>query len=1008
MLPIHLKIKGLYSYKSKQNIDFTSLLEGQLFGIFGAVGSGKTAVLEAMTLALFNQSERLGRNDDKAYNIMNLQSNELLIEFEFEEKGDQYLFKVTAKRNRNTFEKVKPERKAYQLKNGEYEPLEDGVTAEKIIGLSYDNFKRTVIIPQGKFQDFIQLTGTDRTRMFKELFHLHKFELDHARKSLYIKNKSGLDVLEGQLSLYNEYSKERLKEEKEELNVIKKQLLELKKEFEQVQLKKTELEKLQKLTLELASLENRLKVLLQQKTEIENLETRLQKYQFYYSKYAILLNTIKNTQKEVKSSNSHKKELAVQLENIQSLFNKELEKFELAKSNFEKNPELESKAKSIARVQEVLQKQSELQTQKERISNGEQAVEKEEKVAAKLDKEINDLESQVGSDKFKSLEDDAYEFWFELLSEAKQIESQLESSQRRLKSLEADLVQQKEKEKIILGEYKSSKAIEAALKELGEKEIGFRSSLEQSKVSLRLAAYTEGLKSGDPCPVCGALDHPKAKNESDNTHDVEEIEASLVTLEKDKGGLNDSLFKYSIESKLVLEKESHHQILLKEIEGSQAQLSALLEKSVKQKKGVNSISAIEEELNQIKVLKQELEKIKSSISTCSKELKSAQENIAKYKEYVQKFKDQCRDKENEIKFLKAEVEDQSLYELSVDQLKDLHSKLLIEIAENESLIKSSEKEIKRLEANRISVSTELEVETRKLEGLNESLNKENGELAKFLDEDAVELEEVELVLAEKIDIQQSTSIIQEYKSQLSVIQSNITSVSGELGDKKVNHEELSEITKYFENIHSNLENLKEKNVEKSNTVSQIEQKLAEQKELFSKQDALRKRQELLKDFEKLFKASGFVNFVSGVKLHELCNEANKRFYHLTKQRMRLEVDENNNFCVRDFYNEGQSRSVKTLSGGQTFQASLCLALALAEMIQVQNNNQQNFFFLDEGFGTLDKDSLGLVFETLKSLRKEGRVVGVISHVEELKDEIDRYLQIENNSGESIIQNNWLI
>jgi len=147
--------------------------------------------------------------------------------------------------------------------------------------------------------------------------------------------------------------------------------------------------------------------------------------------------------------------------------------------------------------------------------------------------------------------------------------------------------------------------------------------------------------------------------------------------------------------------------------------------------------------------------------------------------------------------------------------------------------------------------------------------------------------------------------------------------------------------------------------------------------------------------------------VSSVYLHNLCQVANERFQKLTSQQLRLELDGDNNFLVRDFLNEGKTRHIKTLSGGQTFQASLSLALALAENVQAQNKATQNFFFLDEGFGTLDRQSLQVVFETLKTLRKENRIVGIISHVEELQQEIDVFVKIINNSEQgSTINYSW--
>ena len=112
------------------------------------------------------------------------------------------------------------------------------------------------------------------------------------------------------------------------------------------------------------------------------------------------------------------------------------------------------------------------------------------------------------------------------------------------------------------------------------------------------------------------------------------------------------------------------------------------------------------------------------------------------------------------------------------------------------------------------------------------------------------------------------------------------------------------------------------------------------------------------------------------------------------------------FLVRDLLNGGHLRLLKTLSGGQKFQAALSLALALADHIHVRNESKHNFFFLDEGFGSLDKNALQTVFETLKSLRKENRIVGIISHVEDLQQEIQTYLSIKESEEGSRIVASW--
>ena len=194
---------------------------------------------------------------------------------------------------------------------------------------------------------------------------------------------------------------------------------------------------------------------------------------------------------------------------------------------------------------------------------------------------------------------------------------------------------------------------------------------------------------------------------------------------------------------------------------------------------------------------------------------------------------------------------------------------------------------------------------------------------------------------------------------------------------------------------------------KEGRIRQLREDLLRLKDYNRQMDALVVRQTNLKTLESLFRGRGFVDYISSIYLRELCNRANYRFRKLTRNQLELEITETNTFLVRDFLNGGQTRSIRTLSGGQTFQASLSLALALADSVQQLSASDRNFFFLDEGFGTLDRDALRVVFETLKSLRKENRIVGVISHVEELQQEIDVYLEVEKDEEKgSLLRPSW--
>jgi exonuclease SbcC len=187
----------------------------------------------------------------------------------------------------------------------------------------------------------------------------------------------------------------------------------------------------------------------------------------------------------------------------------------------------------------------------------------------------------------------------------------------------------------------------------------------------------------------------------------------------------------------------------------------------------------------------------------------------------------------------------------------------------------------------------------------------------------------------------------------------------------------------------------------------LTERLAARESALAEQEHLQARESNLKTLEKLFKGRGFVDYVSRVYLEQLTAAANTRFQELTGRQLALHLGDDNGFQIRDYMNGGEQRSVKTLSGGQMFQASFSLALALADSVQQLARAKQRFFFLDEGFGTLDNTALRSVLSALKALRSEQRIVGVISHVEALQQEMSVFLSVENTAERgSVITPSW--
>ncbi|MGI6119696.1 MAG: AAA family ATPase [Desulfosporosinus sp.] len=163
--------------------------------------------------------------------------------------------------------------------------------------------------------------------------------------------------------------------------------------------------------------------------------------------------------------------------------------------------------------------------------------------------------------------------------------------------------------------------------------------------------------------------------------------------------------------------------------------------------------------------------------------------------------------------------------------------------------------------------------------------------------------------------------------------------------------------------------------------------------LEGQRQALSHRRDLLKTLKAVFKGNAFVEFIAQEQLTNVSRAASERLKQLTNQRYALEVDSEGGFIMRDDANGGVRRPVSSLSGGETFLTSLALALALSTQIQLRGESPLEFFFLDEGFGTLDGDLLEIVMNTLEKLYLQNLTLGIISHVPELKNRLARRLVV---------------
>lgn len=249
------------------------------------------------------------------------------------------------------------------------------------------------------------------------------------------------------------------------------------------------------------------------------------------------------------------------------------------------------------------------------------------------------------------------------------------------------------------------------------------------------------------------------------------------------------------------------------------------------------------------------------------------------------------------------------------------------------------------------------------------------------------VEGVKLSIISEEEIQSLNTKITDYEDEVKRIVDNIKRVTDIIGNRVIDKKELTlklELIKAKEDEYKKLNEQKgslEQNIQtmKENliAVEQLDKKIQEKEHI----------QDMLKELQTLIKGKNFVKYVSKSHLEYILREASKSMMDITNNRYCLELDSGNGFIICDNYNGGVRRSCKTLSGGETFIASLCLALALSSHVQLKGSASLEFFFLDEGFGTLDTSSLDLVMTALEKLRTQNLCIGIISHVEELKNRV---------------------
>lgn len=998
MIPVQLTLEGIYSYQERQKIDFENLTEAGLFGIFGAVGSGKSSILEAISFALYGETERLNARDRRTYNMMNLKSNRSYIEFDFiNSENKKYRATREFKRNSKNFEDVKtPLVMFYEWKNENWIPL-DHSNAEQIVGLSYANFKRTIIIPQGQFKEFLELGAADRTNMMKEIFGLQRFDLQNNVSLINAKNRSELDQLEGQLKGFEEVNEEQISLKKENLKLEQQKFDDILKSFRETENLYSRLKSLKEDFEILDEKKAHFEKLSGQKENLDLLETKTERYNRISRIFTPLFSEKNKLVKEIADQQQLKEHQLTVVKTTELQFDKLKNKLAAIQPQYEALHQSKIQENDLSLILQMIKVSDEIKVLKERTENGSQKVKEVEAVQKQIQEKVEALSKKSELLKPGKLDPGLLVNVGNWFLEHKKLKENLNSQIKKADAKKNEITGISEQFELLNIHPETFKNdFRMQVDDLENRKKLFSEKRNQLEVQQKLSHFANELHDGEACPLCGALEHPNIVEYHDVTSELHSIRQQMDQLDQQKEYIQKKLS----EAEKILDRKKIFEEQLKYEEDQAKQIKIQIENHLKKftwkEFNVNNEADFEQKRQDSFAIEKQMEELNDQISLEQKNLDKERNNLDSYNKALEKFRLDEAKKEEQIKTNEANLkilEWKNYAEKSVQEVEEIFHKLSQsnrETEQNYQLLLEEEKEISPKLAEQKTIVSQLE---KRISELEQEIAGNTLSIETALAEQQSDQHQVLEILAEEIDVQEAKKLIQEFRIQFETLKNSILELEQKLKDFTFDHEEFSTVEKRYASFELEVKAANDSVVKTNAEIERLEKEFKKKEDLLKLLSQLQKRAENLKIMTNLFKGAGFVQYVSSIYLRQLCDHANVRFHRMTRNQLSLRLNDNNDFEIIDYLNEGRSRSVKTLSGGQAFQVSLSLALALAESVQSNAKAEKNFFFIDEGFGTQDLESVNIVFETLVNLQKENRIVGIISHVEELKEKIPVSLNI---------------
>jgi len=1030
MRPLKLTMKAFGPYAGREEIDFTQLGNRTMFVISGKTGAGKTTIFDAISYAIYGKASGEDRNGPELRSQFAM--DELLTEVSLDFSLRNKMYSITrlpqqlkkkdkgggvtqigAKAELYTWDE-NGEKKLLASKIGEVEEK-----IKEIMLIDANQFRQILMIPQGEFRKLLTSDSKDKEAILQRLFHTELYKV--VEEKLKEEATDLKQLVEGQEQARNEAIRRINSVTNEELRAY----------LEAGSVNATIIMPLLKMEIVSSGqlIENLIKELNEKVKEQDKLKNQI------FEAEAILKQL--QTKEELK-------ELKSRLVSQEDVFKEK-----------EKQVELAQKAALLAKQEELCHRlkreADQLQTNVETIKLEIQKLnilvqQSDEQLQQELDREVERQTALAEMNQLLNMKEDVYSF-AALFKETSAKESELnmtrqkqlqcEKGQEELMERISFLMQQKEeiekgkltyieneglisklnieleryeKYAMLLNRHQTavqhSQVITGKYENTNARFLDARAHVEELETKWmqgQAAILAAKLQSGEACPVCGSEHHPSPAithgEDFPKEADIKAAKEQSAKWEKEKSMVEASFYQAQSSEKM---QQGAVRELIQEIRTTNRDFSdedlplAKMEAASTRNQLIQLQSKLAEQIKQLDDVKLEIKKRESEKVDFQNVI---QQLVVRVNELTVEFTEKKTNLTRMMNNIPQNLRTEAAYEKALTAAKNRHENL-----------------VKRLE------DAQRQLQTTKEKYSNETARLKDGQMHHTVKQQELDMERNIFInkLAEQgFEKYGMYAAAKRTEEDIRILVAEIRNYREELRSVT---DRLNELIVLLANIKTpNVEDLKVKLAEFSGGIEELNQKRTDlfikkqnNEEIYTRVNTMNEQVNVLEERYKLIGhlsdiARGqnnfritFERYVLAAFLDDILREANVRLRKMTSGRFQLnrKTDRSKGnaqsgleLLVFDQYT-GQERHVKTLSGGESFKASLSLALGLADVVQnYAGGVSLETMFIDEGFGTLDPESLDQAIEALMDIQSSGRLVGIISHVPELKERIDVRLEV---------------